>query len=400
MSPATAVDLLLVILLLGYAVVGYRQGLVTSLLSAAGFVGAGLAAIWLLPMVLSRAPAQPAPGWAIALVSVVAVFAVALLGQVLGGLLGRSLRARAGGGVRVVDSVLGIAAVVTVVALGVWLIAGVIRPVAPMNVAAAIGQSRVIGALDAVVPAGTAQVTGRLTRLLDDSGFPRVFEGTTPEPIVPVLPPDPQVNLTPGLVAARDSIVKVTGTAQECRQGQEGSGWVTRPGQVVTNAHVVAGVEQVQLQVGGTGPVHQGRVIYFDPTLDLAVISAPDLGAPALSTGEPLDSGDPAVVAGFPLDGPYHEASARVRGEITAMGSDIYDRPGSRREIYSLYGTVEPGNSGGPLLDVDGGVVGVIFARSLDDPSTAYALTLDAVTPGLVDAADNTVPVSTGSCSR
>jgi S1-C subfamily serine protease len=112
-----------------------------------------------------------------------------------------------------------------------------------------------------------------------------------------------------------------------------------------------------------------------------------------------LATNDQAVVAGFPLDGPYRLDAARVRRTLTATGSDIYGEPGVTREIYSLFARVEPGNSGGPLLAADGTVVGVVFAKSLDDPSTGYALTLAEARPVLQAAAAANQPVSTGGCS-
>jgi S1-C subfamily serine protease len=105
------------------------------------------------------------------------------------------------------------------------------------------------------------------------------------------------------------------------------------------------------------------------------------------------------VVAGFPLDGPYRLDAARVRDIVDAQGSDIYGQPGTSREVYSLYAQVRPGNSGGPLLSADGRVVGVIFAKSLDDDKTGYALTANEVRPVLQAAASASTPVDTGACA-
>ena len=155
---------------------------------------------------------------------------------------------------------------------------------------------------------------------------------------------------------------------------------------------------QVQL-VQGVGRVYDTTVVVFDPQRDLAVLEVPGLQAPALTLGTPLAANDPAVVAGFPLDGPYRLDSARVRRVIDATGSDIYGQPGIDREIYSLYARVEPGNSGGPLLSTSGKVVGIVFAKSLDDDSTGYALTLTEAKPVLDVAASASRPVTTGACS-
>ena len=235
--------------------------------------------------------------------------------------------------------------------------------------------------------------------MLDRNGFPRVFDGLSPEPIAPVQPPDDSPSASAAVRSAGASMVKITGVAQACNRGQEGSGWVIAPGRVVTNAHVVAGMETPAVRVRGVGPAYDATVVAFDPQRDLAVLDVPGLEAPALRLGPPLTANDNAVVAGFPLDGPYRLDSARVRRIIDATGSDIYGQPGIDREIYSLYARVEPGNSGGPLLSTAGQVVGIVFAKSLDDDSTGYALTLSEAKPVLDAAASASRPVTTGACS-
>ena len=234
--------------------------------------------------------------------------------------------------------------------------------------------------------------------MLDREGFPRVFNGLEAERIAPVAPPDQSVAQTAGVREAAASVIKITGVATSCNRGQEGSGWVVSPGRVVTNAHVVAGMQTATLRVHGTGRSYTGRVVLFDTRRDLAVLSVPDLPAQPLRQGQDLQRGDSGVVAGFPLDGPYRLDAARVREVIQAHGSDIYGRPGTSREVYSLYAQVRPGNSGGPLLSTDGRVVGVIFAKSLDDASTGYALTMNEARPVLAAAASASTPVDTGPC--
>jgi S1-C subfamily serine protease len=193
--------------------------------------------------------------------------------------------------------------------------------------------------------------------------------------------------------------VKITGLASLCDREQEGSGWVVAPERVVTNAHVVSGTQAESVQIQGVGRSYDAHVVVFDPERDLAVLSVPGLPAPTSTLGTDLQRSDGAVVAGFPLDGPYSLDSARVRDVLTATGDDIYGRPGVSRQVYSLYAEVQPGNSGGPLLSPSGAVVGVVFARSLDDPETGYALTLDEVRPDLDLAAGSFSPVSTGACA-
>lgn len=174
--------------------------------------------------------------------------------------------------------------------------------------------------------------------------------------------------------------MKVVGTAGGCGKVLEGTGFVFGERRVMTNAHVVGGVDEPTVQVGGEGRLYDATVVLYDWRRDIAVLDVPDLEAEPLEfTEADARSGDGAIVAGFPENGAYDVRSARVRGRVNAEGPDIYHRGEVRRDVYSLYATVRQGNSGGPLLTEDGKVYGVIFARSLDDASTGYALTVDEI---------------------
>ena len=126
-------------------------------------------------------------------------------------------------------------------------------------------------------------------------------------------------------------------------------------------------------------------------------MAAPDLPAAPLEQGRELRRGESGVVAGFPLDGPYRLDAARVREVVEAQGSDIYGRPGTSREVTPVR-PGPPGQLRRPLLSTSGDVVGVIFAKSLDDSSTGYALTLDEARPVLDAAPSASRAVSTGPC--
>jgi S1-C subfamily serine protease len=396
----TVLDVLLILMLVLYAVTGYRQGILVSTLSLVGFLGGGALGMWLLPSILANVEWVTTNEVVRVLVLVFLVFLCATVGQAIAVPIGNRLRAQVRGrSGRTVDAVLGGIATVLAVSLLVWFVAGAVRGAAPTPLAKAIGESRVLAGIDRVVPPAAGQLFAGFRSLLDQNGIPKVFEGLSPEPIQPVAPPESGVAAAPGVQQAAASIVRVTGVAVACRRGQEGSGWVVAPGRVVTNAHVVAGMREAAVQVGGVGREYPAQIVVFDPERDLAVLKVDGLEAPPLRLGRTLAAGDEAVVAGFPLDGPYRLDAARVRRTLVATGSDIYGTPGVTREIYSLYARVEPGNSGGPLLAADGSVVGVVFAKSLDDPTTGYALTLAEAQPVLAAASQSNQPVSTGGCS-
>jgi S1-C subfamily serine protease len=392
-SAPLLVDVVVLGLLVLYLVAGLRRGAVAGLLSLLGLVGGAALGLLVVPALAGGLE----PGVRRSLLVLAGIVALAALGQLVGDLVGRrGRRSLPEGAARAVDSALGAAVSVVVVAvlLTVLLAAGRGAPVPALS--RAVAASAVAQTLDRLVPDAVTGAADGLARSVAGD-FPRAFAGFAPEIIVPVAPPDPA---EVGDVAARvgGSTVKVSGPTDGCGTVQEGSGFVVAPGRVVTNAHVVAGVPEPVVQVLGQGL--DATVVLFDPERDLAVLAVPDLSAAPLPRGADLGPGDSAAVLGYPLDEPYTSSPARVRQVLDAAGEDIYGDPGVTREVYSLYATVRQGNSGGPVVDPQGRLVGVVFAASLDDPSTGYALTLAESAPVLDQAAGLSSRVSTGPCSR
>jgi S1-C subfamily serine protease len=393
-------DLILVVLLAAYAVSGYRQGLILSGLSLLGFIAGGAVGLWLVPEALR------AGGWFVdsplarVVLLTAAVFLLASLGQAAMAAAGRRLRPRRPTSVaRRVDSLLGAVATLAAAALLIWYVGDVLRGGGPAPLARAVAGSKVMRAIDAVMPREAAGIFAAVREVAAREGFPRVFDGLGPEPIIAVDPPDAAA-VTPAVTAvAKRSVVKVTGSAPACARALEGSGWVVARERVVTNAHVVAGVPNPRVQPGGVGPTYDASVVAFDPARDLAVLAVPGLPAAPIPAGTALGGGDPAVVAGYPADGPLRLGAARVRAVVLAAGADIYGGPGVTRQVYSLSAIVRPGNSGGPVLDPSGRVVGIVFARSLDDDSTGYALTWAEAAPVLAGAEASSTAVDTGRCA-
>lgn len=394
MSGSLVLDLLLVLLLIGYAGTGFRQGLFVGALSLLGFAAGAVAATQLLPFVVGGL--QPGPARSLALLGGAVLAGV--LGQALLGALATAIRTRVTWQpARAFDAATGMVGAVLATALVVWVVAGAVRVSPFPTLSRVVSDSRVVGAVDEVVPDALAGALDSWYGSVSGELFPRVFDGE--EPLVPVAAPDPAVVLDPAVAAAGAGVVRVTGRAEACGRGQEGTGFVVAGGRVLTNAHVVAGMSAPQVQVGGQGEALPGTVVVFDPTRDLAVVDVPGLQVRPLALGADLAAGDDVAVAGFPLNGPYVVEAGRVRDVITAVGEDIYGAPGVSREVYSLAATVRPGNSGGPVLDRSGAVVGVVFARSLEDAGTGYAVTLAEAAPVLQAAGTAAGAVPTGDCA-
>lgn len=396
MSAGAALDVLLLLVLLGYAVSGARRGLFVGAVSLLGFVIGVVAAALVLPGLVEQLAAGPLRAL------------VVLGGTLLAGVLLQSLltalallvrRRVTWEPARAVDAVAGVVGGVLAAAFVVWVAAGAVLEAPLPVVARAVAGSQVVRSLETVAPTGARETFASYYAAVSGELFPRVFLDGVPQPVRAVPEPDPGAAVTEGVQAAAAGVVRVAGVAEACGRGQEGSGFVVGPGRVVTNAHVVAGMAEPSVQVGGAGEVRQASVVVFDPVRDLAVLDVPGLEAEPLLQGPRPESGSGVAVAGFPLAGQYTVSAGRVRDSVRAVGEDIYGAPGAEREIWSLLVTVRPGNSGGPVLDPSGAVVGVVFARSLDDAATGYALTLEEARPVFDVALTAQGPVDNQVCA-
>jgi S1-C subfamily serine protease len=330
----------------------------------------------------------------------IGVVGLAWGGQLLGGMFGARVRSLMPfETARYLDHALGAVAGMIAVSLVVWFIGGALSGSPSTAVRQSVTSSRVLSVINTVVPSRLSVVADGFRSIVAGSGFPRVFAGMGPEQIVEVAPPNNTAMSSKTLAKVRLSIVKITGNALACQRGQEGSGAVVAGERVITNAHVVAGVRRPSVQVGGKGRLYPATVVLFDPQRDVAILAVPGLPAPALTLGTDLTRADDAVVAGFPENGPFVASPARVRSVLTATGEDIYGHAGVRRQVYSLYAQVQPGNSGGPVMTPDGSLAGVVFAKSLDSPITGYALTLSEVRSDLNTGIAATSSVDTKGCS-
>ncbi|MET8689573.1 MarP family serine protease [Streptomyces sp. NPDC004732] len=376
-------DVLLLLAAVWFAVVGYRQGFVVGILSVIGFLGGGLVAVYLLPIVWDALTDDDAGtvSTTAAVVAVVIVIVCASIGQAFTTHLGNKLRRYiTWQPARALDATGGALVNVVAMLLVAWLIGSALAGTTLPTLGKEVRNSKVLLGVSRTLPNQADTWFNDFSSVLAQNGFPQVFSPFSNEPIKDVQPPDPKLAKSEVATKAKRSIVKVRGEARSCGKVLEGTGFVFADRRVMTNAHVVGGVDEPTVQIGDHNQVYDAKVVLYDWERDIAVLDVPTLKAPPLQfTSKDATSGAGAIVAGFPEDGPYDVRPARVRGRITAKGPDIYHRGTVRRDVYSLYATVRQGNSGGPLLTPDGKVYGVVFAKSLDDPDTGYALTADEV---------------------
>ncbi|MGW5325189.1 MarP family serine protease [Streptomyces sp. NPDC004014] len=394
-------DILLLAAAVWFAVVGYRQGFVVGILSVIGFLGGGLVAVYTLPVIWDAVSGEAEVSTTAAVVAVVVVIVCASVGQALTTHLGNKLRRYiTWSPARALDATGGALVNVMAMLLVAWLIGSALAQTTLPTLGKEVRSSKVLLGVSQALPAQADTWFQDFTSVLAQNGFPQVFSPFANEQIKDVEPPDPALARSAVATRAQRSIVKVTGTAQSCGKVLEGSGFVFADRRVMTNAHVVGGVDEPTVQIGGVGRRYDATVVLYDWKRDIAVLDVPDLKANALKFDtRDASGGDGAIVAGFPENGSYDVRAARVRGRITANGPDIYHRGTVGRDVYSLYATVRQGNSGGPLLTPDGKVYGVVFAKSLDDADTGYALTADEIQQDITRGRTANQQVGTDSCA-
>ncbi|MFE9910633.1 MarP family serine protease [Streptomyces clavifer] len=374
-------DILLLVGAVWFAIIGYRQGFVVGILSVIGFLGGGLVAVYLLPVIWDRLTDGSEVSSTAAIVAVIIVIVCASVGQAFTTHLGNKLRRYiTWSPARALDATGGSLVNVVAMLLVAWLIGSALAGTTLPTLGKEVRSSSVLLGVSRVMPAQASNWFTDFSSVLAQNGFPQVFSPFANEPIPEVRAPDPALAGSPVAARAKKSIVKVVGMAPGCGKVLEGTGFVFSDRRVMTNAHVVGGVDEPTVQIGGEGRLYDATVVLYDWERDIAVLDVPDLDAkPLRFTDTDAESSDDAIVAGFPENGAYDVRSARIRGRIDANGPDIYHRGTVQRDVYSLYATVRQGNSGGPLLTSDGKVYGVVFAKSLDDPETGYALTADEI---------------------
>jgi S1-C subfamily serine protease len=382
----TTVDWIIVAFAALLALNGLRQGFIVGVLQVAGFAAGALVGSRVGPLVLSGGAHSPyAPLFALG--------GAVLLGSLFAGVLEMAglavRRAVRLPGLATLDGGLG-AVLGAVLALGIAWVAGAVALQTPgLDLRRDVQRSKILTTLNDRLPP-----SGFLLNAL--ARFDPLPEVRGPGP-VGVAPPAAGIGRDPDVQASGRSVVRVLGTA--CGLGVEGSGWVARDGVVVTNAHVVAGEDDTIVQEQGAGSRLDARVVLFDPTNDVAVLRVPALGAPALRLASDPPEGREAAVLGFPHNGPYTVRAARLGPTRDVISQDAYGRGPVRREVSTFRGRVEPGNSGGPLVDGGGQVVGTVFAATVGaGPRGGYGVPNDVVR-GAVDAA-GTGAVSTGPCTR
>lgn len=391
------VDVLVLVLALLAGISGARQGMVTA---AASFIGVLTGAVIGVRIAPALIEGYESPEVRVALgVSIVIVLVA--LGETLGVLLGRAVQRRISAeALRRVDSFMG-AVVQGIAALVVaWLVAlPLTTSSAYSGLTASVKDSSVLALVHTVMPNVLRELPAKLTDLLDMSGFPSILPPFGTTPVTEVEEPDKALLRSSVVQQVRPSVLKVRGRARSCSRALEGTAFVIAPQRMITNAHVVAGTDKVQVETFDSG-VLDATVVSYDPGTDVAILKVPGLRAPVLPLApKPAVTGLSALVLGYPHDGPYTASTARVRDRINLRGPDIYNAETVVRNVYTVRAVVRSGNSGGPLLDGSGQVLGLVFGAAVDNDQTGFVLADDEIADDIAAAPSRNAAVSTGACA-
>ncbi|MCV7462521.1 MarP family serine protease [Micrococcus luteus] len=434
----TWLDVLLIVALAMLLVQGHRRGLWVVLGNLVGLVGGAAIAFYALPEV---AEFVTAPQWRWAALIATLVLLVAA-GQYVGAAIGEAIRLRVNlPALRLVDRLLGALAAGLAGALVLWLVAFSIAASGSTAVTREVNRSQVITALDTVMPDSLLAWAARSRSAVADldvlpelelpAPVPESDDGVRAAPApaaTPGLPsaasspsdtatsaPPPTsaapsatttapasststaAPSTPAASSASAAVVRLTGTAAQCNQVQSGSGVAVAPDRVLTNAHVVLGVDAPTVTDRARG-VHAARIVHLDTAHDLAVLAVDDANLPVMPVGAELTGGASASVLGYPDGGPFASTPATVQAVGEVPLGDVLTGAASMVDVYTLAADIRHGYSGGPVVDAAGNLAGLVFARAPGSDAVGYALTADTIAPVVAAAPGMTATVPSGDC--
>lgn len=385
----TVLDVILVLVLLGFLIAGLRKGVWATFGGVFGFLVGATAAFFAIPLVASWVPD---PLWRVIAVLATAVILVAAghgLGSAAGSEIQRMFNSPA---VRSVSSLIGGVLNLVVAVFVVALLSFSVSAMGFPAVNQAMNQSAVLQTINQAVPDRAESWFAQVRSAVLESDIPEIAQ-LVPEPAE--LPQDQDLN--EAAQAAAGSVGRIIGVAEQCGQSQSGSGFAVSPTRVLTNAHVIAGVAEPSVEMPD-GEVVTGRTVYFNPATDLALLAVDTLDVDPLEVSEGIGIGDSGYVMGYPAGGPFNAGTAVVQARDVSQVNNIYGSSPSSLEIFQLSADVRQGNSGGPLIDRSGDVAGIVFARAVEGSTVGFAITAEQAGDVLSDPDRYTETVSTGQC--
>lgn len=384
-----------ILILIGFASTlfrGYNTGFTRQLGSAVGFIIGLFLSLPLSPLVAKLLTDSASRSILAAVVTIIISFSMMMFGEWLG--LRLKLIIMGGKLLNRIDCVGGSMLSLVTFTIALWFGVALVALLPNGPIQHAIRASYAFGYIDRHLPPAS-QLLSSINQFIDPNSTPLVFSGREPSSSATLsLPPIDTFNPVIQKISAATVRIQSIG----CGGIVNGTGFVYAPGKIATNAHVIAGVKNPKVyDANGT---HDATVVMFDAMNDVAVLATKGVTATPLSfDNRPLQTGDAALVVGYPGGGSQKAQVIGVLDTVIALGRDIYGRSKTERHIHVLQAQLIPGNSGGPVVDDKGNVRGIIFATSTTYNNIGYALTLSQVAIGLESAAQASRPVSSGTCS-
>lgn len=387
------VDVIFAITMLAVVFTGWSLGAVAATMNLIGVIIGATVGWACAPYVMGFVDGQPAQ----IIAGIVTLLVFTLIGHAAASTIGYQLRGMISNRALVVLDAAGGALIrgVTTVLL-VWLILTPLSTTLPGDYGRAIRESYTVQTMARYTPQWAAELPNRLTSIVTETGLPEIFAPPGLEDIPDAGPLAGDVDAA--LVAqVQPSVIKILAEADSCSRLLAGSGFAIAPDRVMTNAHVVAGARVVRIQANG-GTL-DAEVVHFDPALDVAVLAVPGgTLTPVSFAAEPASNGTDVAVMGYPRPGNFEAAAGRVRDRVTVQLPDLYGVETVTRDSYAIAGTIRSGNSGGPVFTLTGEVIGMVYASSVEDNSTGFALTLAEFDDLIVAAPTLHTSVDTGAC--
>jgi biotin transporter BioY len=391
------IDLLIIVLLVFAVFRGIRVGFLELVLSTAGFVSGLLLGSVVAAKLVTHLGSDASKLFAILIIEIIFSIGLSYVGSTIGSMINQPKEEKEKGKRRRetlqhVNSYLGGLFEIISTLLIIWLVASGLANVRSDNLGYYVQHSSIVHELDKALPP-PPDLIARLESIVSPNGFPNVFVGL--EPTHTTVAPGGTVT-NPLILNDQASVVKIAGSG--CGGIVQGSGFVFANDLVATNAHVVAGIAHPEV-IDETG-YHQTTVVYFNPNVDLAVLRVSGLNDKVLTLDTTsLGDNTATAVLGYPENGSLVTENSTVIDEVRAQGQNIYNQGLVDRNVYEVAAKVEPGNSGGPLLDTKGNVAGIVFAKSVSQPDLGYALDISYLRAVVNEAKNQTTAVSTGSCA-
>ncbi|GAA2524552.1 MarP family serine protease [Rarobacter incanus] len=372
-------------------VAGARRGLLGTLAMVCGFIVGAILAGFAIPWATGQLPSQH---WRVPIAVALALF-LPIGGARLGGYLGTAARANADGTrLGPFDRMAGATLSAAGLGLVYSLVASLLVSLGIPGLSTAAASSQVVGAIERIIPAPAQRLIAAARASEVPSAIASIGDifGLGDQPAVPTF-----ATQTPQIRTALESVAAISGAAVACGITSSGSGFFVDASHVMTNAHVVAGVNKPIIQAPG-GYASSGIVVYFDEGSDVAIIKVKDEGPRPLALVPNMAKGSRALVAGYPYGGPLSVGNAIVTyvGKGAFQTQDGKTTP--RRQMYAMAADIEPGNSGGPVLTESGEVAGMVFAASTTAKNLGYALSASEIEPAMNKASSLSAAVPTGSC--